>query len=338
MTLKRMLAQPSIQRQHATAEVLGAVASIEGDGLLQAHELVVEHAGRGQQARELRDRTGGPIQDLNELLPRSLIETKHPAVDKRVLGERSCGLNDSQCAYITRGAMPGTHPTANTMARMQLKPTAALLLSAAACLALSACGSSQTKTVTVASSPAETQSTTTSAPSTTTATTPTTTTTKTTAPPASANGGAEAPTSTHTATEPAFTQQEPHNQGISEAVSVLKAHGYSANETSQYHPNQTLQVLIGTSASSSDGYTQQAFFFVRGRYIGTDTKLPSASVDVVAQSDTEVTLSYPLYRPNDPISSPSGGHAVVRFQLNNGQLTSLDPIPPASSSSGLSRN
>jgi LppP/LprE lipoprotein len=227
------------------------------------------------------------------------------------------------------------------MAPMQHMPTAALralLLGGAACLLLTACGSSQTKTVTVASSPAETQSTTTSAPTTTARTTPTTTTATTTAPPATANGGAEAPTTTHTATEPAFTQQEPHSQGLSEAVSVLKAHGYTANETSQYHSNQTLQVLIGTSSTSSDGHTQQAFFFVRGRYIGTDTKLPSATVDVVAQSDTEVTLSYPLYRPTDPPSSPSGGHAVVRFQLNNGQLTSLDPIPPASSTTGLSRN
>lgn len=227
------------------------------------------------------------------------------------------------------------------MAPMHPKLTTAtpsLLLTAAACLTLAACGSSETKTVTVASSPTEAQTT---APTTSTqATTSTTTapTTATTAPPTTTNGGAEAPATTRTATEPAFTQQEPHSQGLNEAISVLKGHGYAPGETSQYHPNQTLQVLIGTSTTSTDGHIQQAFFFVRGRFLGTDTRLPSATVNLIAQSDTEVTLSYPLYRPTDPISSPTGGHAIVHFQLNNGQLTSLNPIPPANSSTGLSRN
>ncbi len=90
-------------------------------------------------------------------------------------------------------------------------------------------------------------------------------------------------------------------------------------------------MLIGTKAASSDGYDQQAFFFVGGHYIGTDTKEPSASVKVLAQSDTEVTLGYALYRAGDPLASPSGGQATVHFQLNNGQLAALNPIPPASS-------
>jgi len=96
-------------------------------------------------------------------------------------------------------------------------------------------------------------------------------------------------------------------------------------------------VLIGTRNGSTDGYGQQAFFFVNGRYIGTDSKVPSATVSVVGQGETEVTLAYPLYRRGDPVSSPSGGQAKVTFQLNNGKLVPLSPIPPASSSSGLSR-
>jgi hypothetical protein len=50
-----------------------------------------------------------------------------------------------------------------------------------------------------------------------------------------------------------------------------------------------------------------------------------------------VALAYPLYRSGDPLSSPSGGQAVVRFQLDDGKLTPLDPIPPASSTTGPSR-
>jgi hypothetical protein len=52
-----------------------------------------------------------------------------------------------------------------------------------------------------------------------------------------------------------------------------------------------------------------------------------------------VTLAYPLYRKSDPLSSPSGGQATVRFELNNGKLTPVGSIPPASSSgTALSRN
>ena len=88
---------------------------------------------------------------------------------------------------------------------------------------------------------------------------------------------------------------------------------------------------------SGDGYGQQAFFFVNGRYIGTDTSQPSAKLRVASQNDTEVTLEYPLYRKNDPLCCPGAGVARVRFQLNNGRLSPLDPIPPASSQSGVSR-
>lgn len=217
------------------------------------------------------------------------------------------------------------------MKRNLLAALGALALGLSVAAALGGCGS-QTKTVTVASAPAITSST----PS--TATAPTHTHTSTTPVPTSTAGGAEAPSATRTATEPAFAKPETNAAGASEAATVLKARGYTPNETSQYHPNQTLQVLVGTRTGSSDGYNQQAFFFVGARFIGTDTKQPSATVKVIAQSDTEITLGYPLYRRNDPLSSPSGGQASVRFQLNNGKLTALDSIPPASSASGLSRN
>jgi hypothetical protein len=223
------------------------------------------------------------------------------------------------------------------MARMRrhlIGALAALALGGCAGAALGGCGS-QTKTVTVAGAPAVTQSaatsthTATTAPTTSTAPAPTTT-----------AGGAAAPSATHTAAEPAIAQPEANSEaeGLDEAVAVLKAKGYTPNETSQYHSNQTLRVLVGTRAGSSDGYDQQAFFFVNDRYIGTDAKEPSATVKVVSQSDTEVTLAYPLYRQGDPLASPSGGQATVRFQLNDGKLTPLNPIPPASSATGLSRN
>ena len=227
------------------------------------------------------------------------------------------------------------------MGAMMRHSTAALFtlaLGACAGALLGGCGS-QTKTVTAASTPVLTSTSATSA-STATTTPPATSTAASAPAQTTTAGGASAPSTTRTATEPALAQNEAHSQaeGLAEALATLKSRGYTANESSQYHPNQTLRVLVGTRTGSSDGYDQQAFFFINGRYVGTDTKEPSASVKVVSQNDTEVALAYALYRPGDPLSSPSGGQAVVRFQLNDGKLTALDPIPPASSASAPSRN
>jgi hypothetical protein len=101
----------------------------------------------------------------------------------------------------------------------------------------------------------------------------------------------------------------------------LQAKGFTVDAASDYHPNQTLRVLVGTRTSSAEGNGQQAFFFVDGRYIGTDAKQPSASVHVVSQGDTEVALAYAL---------SGGGQATVHFQLNNGKLVPLEEIPSAS--------
>jgi hypothetical protein len=213
----------------------------------------------------------------------------------------------------------------------------ALLLATASMILADGCGSG-TKTVSVASAPVPQQ--TTSAPATSTqkaSKSPTGTSTATTPTPTGTAGGTSAQSTTRTAPEPAFTQQESHAEGVSGAAALVRAKGFTPNDTSEYHSSQTLRVLLGTRTGSGDGYGQLAFFFLGDRYIGTDTKEPSATLKVLAQSDTEVTLAYPLYRKGDPLSTPSGGQATVRFQLDNGKLTPLGTIPPSSSSSGLSR-
>jgi LppP/LprE lipoprotein len=220
---------------------------------------------------------------------------------------------------------------ANTMGAMRGLSQRALALSLGVTTGalLGACGSN-TKTVSVAGSPPATQTTATTAATTTRpATTPSQTTT---------NGGTATSGTTRSAPEPAFTQHETSAaEGVSAAAALVRTHGFTPNNTAEYHPSQTLRVLLGTRTGSGDGYGQRAFFFVGGRYIGTDASEPSATLKVLAQSDTEVTLAYPLYRHNDPLCCASGGQTAVRFQLDNGKLTPLDPIPPASSTSSLSR-
>lgn len=159
-----------------------------------------------------------------------------------------------------------------------------------------------------------------------------------TAPSQTAPGGS----TTRTAPEPAFAQNggtgaaATSGAEVAAAVATVKAHEYTPNDTSEYHADQTLRVLTATRTSAVGGYGQRAFFFLDGRYIGTDTSEPSATVRVVSQGDTEVVLAYPLYGTRDPLCCPSG-EAKVHFQLNNGRLVPLQPIPPVSSTSGLSR-
>jgi hypothetical protein len=216
--------------------------------------------------------------------------------------------------------------------RDRQKPFSTLLAALCALLALGGCGSG-TKVVTVSSAPQSA----TSESSTTTATTKTAPApTKTTAP-RSTGGPTRAPSTTRTAPTPAFTHTEGASGSAATAAAVVREHGYTANSTSDYRPEQTLTVLVGTRTGSGDGYDQQAFFFLDGKYIGTDTKQPSAQVKVLSQSDTEVTLAYSLYRPKDPLCCPSAGQAQVTFQLDNGKLTPLQSIPPASSSTLPSR-
>jgi len=215
---------------------------------------------------------------------------------------------------------------------MLKRPTTMLLAAAAAAAAIAGCGSGGTKTVSVANTtPSETASQATSSTGTTTQSSPPPTSSTNTTTHPSETGGAEA---TRTSTSPAFTKESTSTEGASTAAAVVRAHGYTPNETSQYRPDQTLRVLVGTKTGSADGYGQQAFFFVGGHYLGTDTSQASATVKVVSQGDTEVALSYPVYKPGDPLGKPSGGEKTVRFQLNNGHLVPLGQIPSAAARSG----
>ena len=58
---------------------------------------------------------------------------------------------------------------------------------------------------------------------------------------------------------------------------------------------------------------------------------------VISQGDTQVTLGYPLYKPGEPLCCGTGGEADVRFELNDGKLVPLDPIPPVESKTAPSR-
>jgi hypothetical protein len=221
-------------------------------------------------------------------------------------------------------------------------PIAATALASLA-LILAGCGGGTTTVTSGADLGSQTSSSSkTTATASTKPTAPATTPAHTTATPSG-----EAQSTTHTAPEPAFTQHggtaagtaaaETSGAEAAAAVALVKERGYTPNDTAEYHAGQTLRVLTATRTGSADGYDQRAFFFLDGRYLGTDSSQPSASVRVVSQSDTEVALAYPLYRPHDPLCCPGGGQATVHFQLNDGRLVPLQAIPSASTGASLSR-
>jgi hypothetical protein len=200
-----------------------------------------------------------------------------------------------------------------------------------AAVALSACGSTTTETVTVTHTqtlaPATTSSSETSSSSsttvrTTTSTRPaaTTTSTTTTTTPA-ATSTTESTTSTRTETAPAFVTTTPTPTGaLGAAVALLQRKGYAPVATSTYHAADTLRVLIGRASGG-----ERAFFFDQDTYLGTDAAAASGQIAVLAHNDTEITLGYGIYASR--ASAPSAQRRV-RFALDMGQLSPLDPIPP----------
>lgn len=212
-------------------------------------------------------------------------------------------------------------------------PALALLLAVAALLA--GCGSSTTTTVTVTRTvAANTTATSTSSTSTrshgqtrtttSTSTSPTaTSTSSTTSAPAASTTSTSSTTTTRTETGPAFVVTTPSGGGaLAAAIALLARKGYSALDTSTYRPDDTLRVLIGRAAGG-----ERAFFFDETTYLGTDASAASARITVFAHSDTEVVLSYAIYRPG---AQTPNGVRLVHFALDMGMLSAIDSIPSVS--------
>jgi len=130
-------------------------------------------------------------------------------------------------------------------------------------------------------------------------------------------------------TTPTATTPEPapsSGGSLATAEQAVSKAGYVTDNPSQYHGDQTLRVLVGTRKDSGDGYAKKAFFFVNGRYIGTDTSNDSAGIRVGSQGDRQITLEYAIYGKNDALCCPSSS-ATVRYSWNGSRLVPLDPIP-----------
>lgn len=123
----------------------------------------------------------------------------------------------------------------------------------------------------------------------------------------------------------------PAKGSLAAAKATVRGLGYTPNpDTGKHWDNSaTLNVIVGILTGSADGHPAWAFFFVDGHYIGTDTELPSALINLAWTHSDTVALTYLLYAPADPMCCPSAGTATVRYHWNGSHLAPLDPIPPA---------
>jgi LppP/LprE lipoprotein len=150
-------------------------------------------------------------------------------------------------------------------------------------------------------------------------------------------GSSGASTSTQTDTSGGVAAPESaggsgQQSGLPAAVATVKSKGYTPTVTFGYDPKSTLGVLIASGPQNK----MQAFFFVNGKYIGTDTKEPSSGITLVGHDDTSATLGYAVYGPNDGICCPVKT-VNVTYALDNGKLEPQQEIPSASPDATLSR-
>jgi hypothetical protein len=144
-----------------------------------------------------------------------------------------------------------------------------------------------------------------------------------------------APTATATATAAAKRKKAPprltnaQKQSRAAAVGQLRSQGFEPVAISTYNPRQSLRVLIGRPKAASTGVRgRRAFFFIREQYIGTDAASPSLRLKVAGQKGNLITLAYTRYAAGDKACCPSDGTVKVRFQMGEGRVQPLDPIPP----------
>lgn len=80
---------------------------------------------------------------------------------------------------------------------------------------------------------------------------------------------------------------------------------------------------------AGDGRDQHIWFFLGGRFIGSDTREPFSSKEIfgVWRGTDEIAFMYVLYRRGDPNCCPTGGGKIVRFSVRSGHLVRLDPLP-----------
>jgi hypothetical protein len=78
---------------------------------------------------------------------------------------------------------------------------------------------------------------------------------------------------------------------------------------------------------AGDGHDRHVWFFVSGRFVGTDASHSSPEIFGLWRTADTLAFMYVLYRPRDPNCCATGGGKIVRFRWTGGRVEPLDHVP-----------
>ncbi|MEV5238042.1 LppP/LprE family lipoprotein [Streptomyces cinnamoneus] len=87
-----------------------------------------------------------------------------------------------------------------------------------------------------------------------------------------------------------------------------------------------LRAIHSHCTGSVDGHCVIVLFFHGNDYVGYDAH-GTGNSSVVSQDGTTVTLSYPHFKPGDPMCCASGGTREYRARWTDGKVTFSPPLP-----------
>jgi hypothetical protein len=167
---------------------------------------------------------------------------------------------------------------------------------------------------------------------------PTATTPTTTKPPKSPTTA----TTTTTAVPQLAAASDSPTVSLVRAEAAVRGMNYTPVANAWYPdsvPGPLLEAIEAVPAGTVVGNQgHKVFFFVSGKYVGTDTSDGSANLEFAFSTGLVVAVNYDLYHPSDPLCCPSAGAKTVRFQWDGSQLHALDAIPTPDPAADPTRN
>jgi hypothetical protein len=100
-----------------------------------------------------------------------------------------------------------------------------------------------------------------------------------------------------------------------------------ASISNVWNPSLSFNALYG-NCRAVDDRDQHIWFFVNGRFVGTDSATSSREIVGLWRDSDTIAFLYVLYRRTDGNCCPTGGGRIVRFRWNGTKVRALDRIPP----------
>lgn len=124
----------------------------------------------------------------------------------------------------------------------------------------------------------------------------------------------------------------PSDREVSEAAArasipeQLRAAGFKWTPDARGNSQNCELYWVHVGVRGAAGSIENILFFDHNRWLGTATQDPRPDTAVIAAGGDTVTVRYRWANPGEPVAAKTGA-ADVRYQLVNGTIRPLDPIP-----------